>query len=210
MKQLFVVIIILILLLGGVSCSTPPSITNVYVSSQDITETTAIITWTTDKLATSQVEYGEATTYGSTTPLDENMVIYRSVTLTGLESGTTYHFRVKSRDSSGNEAVSEDNIFATLETTAPTISEIDVSGITESDATITWTTDKPATSQVEYGEATAYGSSTTIDENLGTSHTVTLNGLEPDTTYHFRVKSKDSSDNEAVSEDHDFKTKPCG
>lgn len=134
MKRLSVMIVILILLLAGAICGkaelrTPPespssngtsstdtiapSITDISIS--EVSETTATITWTTDEAATSQVEYGKTTGYGSTTPLDENLVTSHSVTLVGLKPNTTYHFRVKSKDTGGKEAASEDNSFVTLE-----------------------------------------------------------------------------------------------
>ena len=39
-----------------------------------------------------------------------------------------------------------------------------------------------------------------------TTHSQTLNGLKPNTTYHFRVKSTDAAGNPAVSEDYTFTT----
>ena len=221
MKRLFAVAILLSLLLAGTSCgksepgstptsdTTPPSITNVLAS--DITETSATITWTTDEKSTSQVEYGETADYGSATPLDESLVTSHSVSLSGLEPDTTYHYRVKSKDTSGNEATSEDKSFTTLalpDTTLPVISEVIASDITETTATITWATDEPATSQVDYGETTDYGLTTTLDEELVTSHSINLSGLEPNTTHHFRVKSKDMNGNESVSSNHTFSTVP--
>ena len=90
----------------------------------------------------------------------------------------------------------------------PVISSVLVANITETSATITWTTDEPATSQVEYGLTTSYGMTTTLEEELVTSHSVSLSGLDADTIYWFRVKSKDGHDNEAASEDDVFTTLP--
>jgi glucose/arabinose dehydrogenase len=59
--------------------------------------------------------------------------------------------------------------------------------------TITWTTDVPADSQVQYGPTTAYGSSTSLDRNLVTSHSVTINGLARKTQYFFQVLSRDGA-----------------
>jgi len=98
-------------------------------------------------------------------------------------------------------------VLARLDVTAPVLSAISVSDITTTEATITWTTDEPATSQVEYGQTTAYGLVTPLDEELVTTHTVTLTGLDPATTYHFRVKSKDAAGNLAVSDDYTFTTR---
>ncbi len=61
--------------------------------------------------------------------------------------------------------------------------------INETSANINWTTEMPATSQVEYGTDTTYGSSTTIDTTFVTSHSQTISGLSPSTTYHYRVTS---------------------
>jgi hypothetical protein len=93
-----------------------------------------------------------------------------------------------------------------VDKTPPVISGISTSSITGTGAAITWITDKPATSQVEYGPTASYGAITTLDETLVTSHSVNLSGLTPGTTYHYRVKSKDASRNEAVSADQTITT----
>jgi thiol-disulfide isomerase/thioredoxin len=90
---------------------TPPTISGVNVSN--ITESSAIITWTTNEPATSQVTYGKTETYDSTTSEDTNLSTSHSVTLTGLDDGTTYNFQVISKDSSGNEATSANQTFDT-------------------------------------------------------------------------------------------------
>jgi len=92
------------------------------------------------------------------------------------------------------------------DTTAPTISSVAASGISSSAATITWTTNEAADSQVEYGPTTAYGQATSLDASLVTSHSVGLSGLTASTLYHYRVKSKDAAGNLAVSADQTFTT----
>ena len=61
--------------------------------------------------------------------------------------------------------------------------------------TITWTTDVPADSQVQYGPTTAYGSATALDRTLVTRHSVTINGLARKTQYFFQVLSRDGVGN---------------
>jgi hypothetical protein len=85
------------------------------------------------------------------------------------------------------------------DTTAPSITGVSASGISASGVTITWTTDEPASSQVEYGLTTAYGSSTSLDKEKVTSHSVTLGELQPSTTYQYRVVSVDKAGNQATS-----------
>jgi len=88
----------------------------------------------------------------------------------------------------------------------PTITDVDVIGMTESNATVRWNTDVPATSQVEYGKTPEYGFNTSLDETLDRFHEVFLSGLEPDTIYFFRVKSKSAEGSEAVSKRYTFAT----
>lgn len=58
--------------------------------------------------------------------------------------------------------------------------------------TITWRTDVPADSQVQYGRTTAYDSATNLDRNLVTSHSVTITGLTRKAQYFFQVLSRDA------------------
>ena len=89
---------------------------------------------------------------------------------------------------------------------APSIDDVSASGITQTSATVAWTTDEPATSQVEFGTTTAYGSSSGFNAGLITSHTVTLSGLTPGTPYRFVVRSSDEHGNEAMSGELGFNT----
>ncbi len=92
------------------------------------------------------------------------------------------------------------------DTTPPNISNITVSSIRTNKATIKWTTNEPATSQVMYGTSEDYGSESSLSSSLVTSHSVTITGLNADTGYHFQVISKDDSDNETSSNDSTFLT----
>ena len=109
------------------------------------------------------------------------------------------------RDAAGNWSTAVTDTIV-LDTTAPTISGRTATNITGSSAQITWTTNEPATSRVEYGLTTAYGSSTTLDPTLVTAHSVALTGLAPNTTYNYRVRSIDAAGNERVSANSTFKT----
>lgn len=78
--------------------------------------------------------------------------------------------------------------------------------VTSTSAVISWTTNMPGDSQVEYGPTGTYGQSTALDSSLVTNHSFTLNGLNAGTLYHFRVKSHDSSGAMAASGDQTFTT----
>ena len=92
------------------------------------------------------------------------------------------------------------------DSTAPVITDVSASSETEMGAVVSWLTDEPASSQVEYGRTGDYGSITALDEQLVTSHIVSLDSLEPRMVYHFRVKSTDQAGNEALSGDYTFAT----
>src|SRR5690349_13594143 len=80
-----------------------------------------------------------------------------------------------------------------------TISNVGAPSITANSATVAWNTNVNSTSQVDYGTTTAYGSSTTLDSNPVTNHSVPISGLQSATQYNFRVRSKDSGGNEVPS-----------
>jgi len=60
-----------------------------------------------------------------------------------------------------------------IDTTPPTISNIQATNITQTGATITWTTNENADSKVDYGTTTNYGS-TKSSSSLTTSHSLAL------------------------------------
>lgn len=92
-----------------------------------------------------------------------------------------------------------------VDITAPVISNVQTS-VTETSVTITWDTDEPATSQVEYGLTSGLGTFTTVDTTLKTLHSVTINGLTPDTPYFFKTLSEDEATNPAESPVTSFTT----
>jgi NPCBM/NEW2 domain/Purple acid Phosphatase, N-terminal domain len=93
---------------------------------------------------------------------------------------------------------------------ATTISAVQVSGITTTGATISWSTNNPADSQVDYGTTTSYGASTTLNSSLVTSHSQVLSGLTANTTYHYRAKSRDAGGTLVASPDATFTTPAAG
>ena len=107
------------------------------------------------------------------------------------------------RDAAGNMTVSAPvsvTVFV-ADTTAPTITNVNASNITLTNALINWTTNEPADSQVRYGTTTAYGSLTTLDPSRITTHAHMLAGLQPATLYHYQVLSRDAAGNLATSPD---------
>lgn len=92
------------------------------------------------------------------------------------------------------------------DTTAPVISSVVANSITSGSATISWSTNEPATAMIEYGTSTAYGKTTSLSPNLSILHSIQLKKLQYSTTYHYRVKSQDASGNVGVSLDQTLQT----
>src|SRR5262245_58080819 len=72
------------------------------------------------------------------------------------------------------------------------ITSVSSSNITGVAATITWRTNRPADSMVEYGVTTSYGNVVSL-KTMETDHQMTLFGLSSETFYHFRVRSRDEA-----------------
>ena len=124
-----------------------------------------------------------------------------------LSEGTNA-FTFTAKDQAGN-ASSGRSVTIVRDTTGPSLSAVTATDIAVSSATITWTTDEAASSQVEYGPTTSYGQRTVLDSTLLTTHRVALSGLTAGTLYHARVRSTDTAGNEALSADFTFTTPPA-
>ncbi len=108
--------------------------------------------------------------------------------------------------STGEETVNVTNTVG--DTTAPTISNIKVSDITNTSIVVSWTTDEPSTSYIDFGETLNYGSGNG-DANYTKDHKITIaNGLKATTEYNFRVFSSDQAGNTAYGKNQTFTTKP--
>ena len=89
---------------------------------------------------------------------------------------------------------------------SPVISNVSVDELTNS-ATIRWITDRVTTSNLSYGQTTAYGNGTIFDANKLIVHSVTLNNLTQGTQYHFKINATDNGGNSSNTSDLNFTTK---
>lgn len=69
-----------------------------------------------------------------------------------------------------------------------TISNVVISNVTDSSATVSWETSTEASSEIDYGKTNSYGLVQT-DSNQSMSHSFTLNSLDSNSTYHFDIKA---------------------
>lgn len=181
--------------------------------SAAITASSITITWNTDVPTTTELAYGLDASYGTTISQGSTLSESHSITITGLDHYTNYHYRLTSISGNGQASSLGGQEFTTLPEpividSAPEIQNINASANTTS-ATISWETNEAANSQVEFGFSPSYVHSTALNANLTTSHNVSLSGLSSGTTYHYRVISQDTFGNTAYSNDLTLTTSPA-
>ena len=161
------------------------------------THDTAIVEWTTDEPADSDIEFGtESLEEQETSGTSETS---HKIMLSGLTSGTTYQYIVASTDASGNGATqSAQAVFTTdpeIDLIAPGIvGTPSISYKNDNSATVQWATDEETTGEVEFGTDTELGFIRSLPETE-TDHGITLTNLEASTTYFYKVSSTDLSSN---------------
>lgn len=161
-------------------------------------------------------EYGLSTSYGSSisaiqSPVTGNTNTIVTATITGLSSGTTYHFRVKAVNSLGS-TYGNDMTFSTLGN-APSVSIGSTTNLTSVSAQLNGFVNPNYFSSVvifEYGITSDYGNAinalqSPITGSAYTSVSATLSNLVPGTSYHFRIKAENSLGT-TYSDDFTFKT----
>jgi len=93
--------------------STSPTITSGPTVSE-ITQTSAIVSWTTSEDGDSRIQYSENAGSYEYQAGDATLLSAHQVPLTGLNHSTTYHYVVESTDASGNTVTSAEAYFQTL------------------------------------------------------------------------------------------------
>ncbi|MFA6503840.1 MAG: fibronectin type III domain-containing protein [Patescibacteria group bacterium] len=90
------------------------------VTSTSITDTSAVVVWDTNHVATSKIEYGTTQNFGSWNYL-VGSVLNHSISLVGLSQNTIYYYQVISQDQYSQNATSTIRSFRTgADTTPPT------------------------------------------------------------------------------------------
>lgn len=175
----------------------------------DITDSSAIVSWTTNEAATSGVSYTDGITSNELS--DQELVINHIVYLSDLTPATTYTLTVSATDAFGNgPSVSLPVEFTTLslpDTTAPIIMAGPfVEDITTNSAYILWTTNESASHLVLLGLADSAIDQRFTVAGFDSEHRVPVTGLTADTMYFFQVSSSDLSGNTVTSNVLSFRT----
>ncbi len=188
-----------------------PRITNLrFQPVPDQPTSTQQVTWSTNVPSTSELAYGP-NGQAQQNAADPRLTTDHSLTIDALNDNTEYSLTAQSRDSAGNLAVSDKQIFHTaLDTRPPKISGLKVTSSIKGTGTdaagqiiVAWKTDEPATSQVAYGEGSDnsnFNTSTAEDRALVTDHAVVVSNLSTSQIFHLKALSKDVANNQAHSD----------
>lgn len=153
---------------------TKPIISSVSISS--ITKNSSKISWTTNEISTSYVDFGPTDVYGNTLG-DGTYTLTHEVALLGLTAETPYHFRIRSKDAAGNEAVSTDTTFTTLAATVNTNTSLNSNSSTNLNANKNTNTNanKNANVNLNANKNTNANKNVNSNKNLNTNANKNLN-----------------------------------
>ena len=175
-----------------------PVISNVSVSDIQTNEVT--ITWDTNELSDTQLEFGLSTGYGNSSSLKDtgaSMVTSHRQIVVGVQPNTIYNYRVKSRDAAGNLTTSSNYTFTTAsvaDTSVPSVpSNLQASSVTQTGVNLSWTA---STDNVGVTSYDIYRNGVKIDSVAGTSDSDS--GLTTNTTYSYTVLAVDAAGNKSA------------
>ena len=150
---------------------------------------------------------------------DPDFVAERTVLLEALEAGALYDIRMTFEDRAENrvtQTLTDVEVLAAASAAGggrdrlpPRISGIRAGPVTSGpflSTVITWETDEPATSTVQYGEGESLGDAVRKEDVWVRHHRVPVHGLRRGTEYRFRVLSRDVFGNASRSEVLRFRT----
>ena len=167
--------------------------------------------------ATVYVDYGTTTSFGTTktagTATGSKTGTY---SITGLNPETKYYVRV--RIVAGSKTFTCDTLAATtLPVGDPAVtgsfkSSTQYTAVVNYALTALGTGASSATIYLDYGTSSSYGSTATIASNVtgSKSGTYTLSGLDPEKTYHFRVRAVNNANKTGKTSDFTGATTAVG
>lgn len=189
---------------GGGGSEPPVNLTISLIKVINIQPYSVRITWSTNLQADSLIDFGLTDAYGQSVSND-SLIYSHGLDLTSLTPDTVYHFRITSKDQNGNSATSQDLTFTTAALQALTISNVRAVSITDKSAVIMWDSNIPASSSINYGPSKSLGLPASVPGDV-TSHVINLTGLNPNTTYFYKVTSSDSTGQTVTSASYSFRT----
>jgi Purple acid Phosphatase, N-terminal domain len=176
-----------------------------------IPETTAAtVKWTTDRDATSEVQFSptrgfDGTNFQFSQASTKGQTTDHEVRLIGLEPFTEYSFKVRSTDEYSITGESRTFTFVT-KASLPNIRNLRVLKVEENAATLAWDTTVPAKALIEYQDLTTGAQNSVGRPTLATSHQMRLADLTLGTRYVAFVIAENSGGDRVRSQPIQFIT----
>ncbi|MFD2077536.1 DUF4082 domain-containing protein [Actinopolymorpha cephalotaxi] len=177
----------------------------------------ATASWTTSRVATSEVAIGTSPTALNTRVKLGGATRKHRLEARRLRAGTKYYYRVTSTDLEGRSGTypAADKAPATFTTPttdgrAPRVTSTRVTPLPGGTATVRWTTDEPSTAVVQVGTSKGDLAPVARADELSTGHALVLTGLDPGRTYLVDGLSTDAAGNQGRSGTLKFVTPAWG
>ena len=196
----------------------PPAVSTlaaISIGANSATVSGNLISLGTAVTVNASFEYGTDTSYGGTTMVQALTTTgLINATLNGLNSATTYHFRIKADGGIQGITNGVDTTFTTASagTIQPSIVTTAATSIASNSATVNGNLTSLGTAgtvnvSCEYGLTNAYGSTTAVQAITAAGvFTFNLTGLTPVTVYHFRANADGGVNGTASGADMTFST----
>ncbi len=190
--------------------TTPPSVPSSLTTPSPTQDTTPTWSWSASIDNDSgladpayEVEWSQDNTFntGVLTDTTNNTSFEQPSTL----ADGTWYFRLRATDLIDNHSNYSSIGTVIIDSTPPVVSGINVIAVNTTTASITWSTNENTDSYIEYGVSTSYGANSAMSSSA-ISHSASLTGLTPGTTYHYRIVSTDLATNQSTSSDQTFLT----
>lgn len=166
-------------------------------------DNTMHVRWTANRTTQGTFRYGR----GSLTQMtnDPDFDNEHEIILVGLTYDVDYIYKLTINDQLGNMAECEGDFRTPVKATPePYISNLQVTDITEAQATVSWITDELATTVLYYGTDTP--SDSIVISSYDFEHEVTLNGLNSATDYAIRPEAVDLDGMRGIGTESSFTT----
>ncbi|GAA2760804.1 DUF4082 domain-containing protein [Actinopolymorpha rutila] len=180
-------------------------------------EQSATASWTTSRVATSEVAIGTSPSALNTKVKIGDATRKHRLETRRLKPGTKYYYRVTSTDLKGQSGTypAADKAPATFttptrDTRAPKVTSARVTPLPGGTATVRWTTDEPSTAVVQVGTSKGNLEPVARADELATDHALVLTGLDPGRTYLINGLSTDAAGNQGQSGTLKFVTPAWG
>ncbi len=171
--------------------------------------TSALVSWTTDRPASSEVRFSRSSGFNGDYEFVQSSsggtVTDHEIRLIGLEPFTEYSFQVRSTDEYQITGESKNFTFRT-KASLPDIRNLRIVKVEENAATLAWDTTVPAKALIEYQDLTTGGQNSVGRPTLATTHQMRLTDLTLGTRYVAFVVAENSGGDRVRSQPIQFIT----